>query len=100
MQFQVFSKPFAQLPVDCLVVGIHENGELGDEARQLDRACKGALGKMLAHGDFPGRTGETLLLPGLPGLKATRTLLVGQGVGRRDRARAGGDRGHGSADAI
>ncbi|MCP5467482.1 MAG: leucyl aminopeptidase [Sinobacteraceae bacterium] len=92
MQFEVFSKPLTQLPVDCLIVGIHENGELGDEARQLDRACKGALGKMLAHGDFPGRTGETLLLPGLPGLKATRTLLVGQGprgaVSRRDWRKA------------
>ena len=79
MQFDVISKPLAQLPVDCLIVGVHEEGELGDDARHLDRATDGALGRMLAHGDFPGRPGETLLLPGLPKLKATRVLLVGQG---------------------
>ena len=79
MQFDVFSKPLAQLPVDCLVVGIHEEGELGDDARHLDRATDGALAKLLAHGDFPGRPGETLLLPGLPKVKASRVLLVGQG---------------------
>ena len=79
MQFDVFSKPLAQLPVDCLVVGIHEEGELGDDARQLDRASDGALGRVLAHGDFPGRAGETLLLPGLHKVKASRILLVGQG---------------------
>jgi leucyl aminopeptidase len=80
MQFDVFSKPLAQLPVDCLVVGIHEDGEPGDDARQLDRASDGALGRLLAHGDFPGRAGETLLLPGLPKIKASRILLVGQGA--------------------
>ena len=79
MQFDVFSRPLAQIPVDCLVVGIHEEGELGDDARQLDRASEGALGRMLAHGDFPGRAGETLLLPAPPKVKATRILLIGQG---------------------
>jgi leucyl aminopeptidase len=83
MQFDVFSKPLSQLPVDCLVVGIHlgsdDQWEFGDEARLLDRAADGALARLLSHGDFPGRAGETLLLPGLPKVKATRILLVGQG---------------------
>ncbi len=84
MQFDVFSKPLAQLQVDCLVVGIHlgsdDHAELGDDARLLDRASDGALAKLLGHGDFPGRAGETLLLPGLPRVKASRVLLVGQGT--------------------
>ncbi|MEY3465219.1 MAG: hypothetical protein RL603_817, partial [Pseudomonadota bacterium] len=32
------------------------------------------------RGDFPGRLGETLLLPAFPRLKASRVLLVGQGA--------------------
>lgn len=79
MQFDVFSKGLAQLQVDCVVVGIHEEGELSEAAQTLDKATDGALRKFLARGDFPGRAGETLLLPGLPRLKASRVLLVGQG---------------------
>jgi leucyl aminopeptidase len=79
MQFDVFSKGLAQLSVDCLVVGIHESGELSDPARQLDRATDGALSRFIAHGDFAGRVGETLLLPALPRMRASRLLLAGQG---------------------
>jgi hypothetical protein len=96
MQFDVFSKPLAQLQVDCLVVGIHlgndDRAELGDDARLLDRASDGALAKLLGHGDFPGRAGETLLVPGLPKVKASRVLLVGQGRVARCRVAAGARR--------
>ncbi|MFO1427958.1 MAG: M17 family peptidase N-terminal domain-containing protein, partial [Steroidobacteraceae bacterium] len=71
MQFDVFTKGLAQLHVDCIAIGIHEEGELSDPARIVDRATDGALSRLLAHGDFPGRAGETLLLPGLPHLKST-----------------------------
>jgi leucyl aminopeptidase len=80
MQFDLFTKGLAQLNVDCIVVGIHEDGELSDAARSVDRASDGALARLLALGDFPGRAGETLLLPGLPHMKSTRVLLVGQGA--------------------
>ncbi len=93
MQFDLFTKGLAQLHVDCLVVGIHEDGELADSARIIDRASDGALARLLARGDFAGRAGESLLLPGLPQLKATRVLLVGQGhAARASRAARGAGR--------
>ena len=91
MQFEIFTSSPARITVDCLVVGVHDNGELSAAATAIDRQCNGALGRFLKRGDFPGRLAETLLLPAFPRLKATRLLLVGQGgkeVSRRSWRRA------------
>ena len=65
MQFEVWTKGLATLAVDCIVLGIFEEGELSGEAQSVDSASSGKLKKLLARGDFPGRPGETLLLTGL-----------------------------------
>jgi len=80
MHFEVWTKGLATLAVDCIVVGIFEEGELSGEAQSIDSACSGRLKKLLARGDFPGRAGETLLLPDLPGIQASRVLLTGLGA--------------------
>ena len=79
MQFDVWSKGLATLEADCLVVGIFEDGELSEEARSLDTAAGGKLGKIVARGDFSGRSAETLLLTDLEGVTASRVLLAGLG---------------------
>jgi leucyl aminopeptidase len=83
MEFAVWTKGLTTLAVDCLVVGVFEEGELGLEARGVDAACGGRLKAPIARGDFAGRSGETLLLTDLPGLKAARVLLVGLGARRQ-----------------
>ena len=80
MQFEVWTKGLATLAVDCVVLGIFEDGELTDEAQSLDSASAGKLKKLLARGDFPGRAGETLLVTDLPGVQASRVLLTGLGA--------------------
>jgi leucyl aminopeptidase len=80
MRFEIWSKGMAALEVDCLVVGIFEEGQLSEEARAVDSACGGRLKTLLDRGDFPGRAAETLLLADLPGLGATRVLLTGLGT--------------------
>ena len=80
MEFGVWTKGLATLAVDCLVLGVFEEGELGAEAVGVDRACGGRLKKLLERGDFAGRAGETLLLSELPGISATHVLLVGLGA--------------------
>ncbi len=80
MHFEVWTKGLATLAVDCIVVGIFEEGELSGEAQSIDAASSGRLKKLLARGDFPGRAGETLLLPDLPGIQASRVLLTGLGT--------------------
>jgi leucyl aminopeptidase len=79
MRFETWSKGVATLDVDCLVVGIFDEGELSEEARAVDSACAGRLQKLLGRGDFPGKSAETLLLADLPGIGATRVLLTGLG---------------------
>jgi len=80
MHLEVWTKGLATLAVDCIVVGIFEEGELSGEAQSIDAASSGRLKKLLARGDFPGRAGETLLLPDLPGIQASRVLLTGLGT--------------------
>ena len=92
MQFEVWAKGLATLSVDCIVLGVFEDGELAEEAQGIDSASSGYLKKLLARGDFSGRTGETLLLTELPGIEASRALLTGLGsrksFGRRSWRRS------------
>jgi leucyl aminopeptidase len=88
MQFEVWAKGLVTLNVDCVVLGIFEDGELGEEAQAIDAACGGTLRKLLARGDFSGRIGETLLLTDLSKVSASRTLLTGLGS-RKNFARKG-----------
>jgi leucyl aminopeptidase len=80
MEFGVWSKGLATLAVDCLVLGVFEEAELGGEGRSVDAACGGRLKKLLERGDFLGRPGETLLVGDLPGIGATHVLLTGLGT--------------------
>ncbi len=80
MQFEVWAKGLATLNVDCVVLGVFENGELGEEAHGVDSESDGYLKKLLARGDFSGRAGETLLLTEIPGITASRALLTGLGA--------------------
>jgi leucyl aminopeptidase len=79
----------------CVVVGVHQGGELSAAARRLDQVSKGAVKQALR--DISGRTGSTLLLRALPGVAAERVLLVGVGekptreAQYRDAVRAAGN---------
>jgi len=94
MQFEVYAKGLATLSVDCIVLGVYEDGEMSEEAGAIDSASSGLLKKLLARGDFSGRTGETLLLTDVPGITASRALLTGlgtrKGFGRKTFRRAVG----------
>ncbi|HEY2037643.1 MAG TPA: leucyl aminopeptidase [Steroidobacteraceae bacterium] len=90
MRFETWSKAgnqgIATLDVDCLVVGVFEDGALSEEARAVDAAGGGRLKKLLGRGDFLGKAAETLLLADLPGIGATRVLLAGLGP-RKEHSR-------------
>jgi len=79
MEFGVWTKGLATLAVDCLVLGVFEEAQLGAQAGSVDAATGGRLRKLLARGDFAGRAGETLLVPDLPGIGASHVLLTGMG---------------------
>ncbi len=79
MQFEVWSKGLAQLAVECIVVGVFDEPQLGPEARALDTAAGGRLKALITRGDFSGRSGEALLLTEVAAVSAGRVLLVGLG---------------------
>src|SRR5215813_13341765 len=79
MEFGVWSKNLPTLAVDCLILGVFEEGELSGEARSVDSATGARLKQLLSRDDFSGRLGDTLLLADLPGLAASRVLLTGLG---------------------
>ncbi|MEO6968803.1 MAG: leucyl aminopeptidase [Rhodanobacteraceae bacterium] len=61
----------------CAVVGVFDDA-FSPAAATIDRASDGALARLRDSSDFTGKSG-TLLLHALPGVKASRVLLVGLG---------------------
>lgn len=78
MKFQVITSTPEATTSDCLVVGITPDG-LTTEAKRLDRVCKGKIRHAVKFGDIRGKTGESLYLYGLDGIKCSRVLLLGCG---------------------
>jgi leucyl aminopeptidase len=79
MQFHVIKAGIARQRTACAIVGIHEKAALTDAARRLDRACGGAIGRLLKRGDFSGKSAETFPITALRRGPAERILLVGLG---------------------
>ncbi len=79
MQFIATNQALTELKKDCLVAFVGADGELGAAAQQLDQATNGLISKIIDQGDFTGKQGQTLLLPVVDGLDASRLLLVGAG---------------------
>ncbi len=88
MEFGVWTKGLATLAVDCLVLGVFEEAQLGAQGGSIDAASGGRLRKLLARGDFSGRPGETLLIADLPGIAASHVLLAGMGPAKQLQRRS------------
>ena len=69
------------ISTDCLVLGIYEYRQMSNAAKTVDASCNGAIKDALRTGDQNGKSGEILILYGVPGIKAKRVLLLG--LGRR-----------------
>lgn len=63
----------------CLIIGILENKQLSNTAKQLDKASDGQIITFLKKGDIDGTLGQTLVVQNMPNTKADRILLVGCG---------------------
>ncbi len=63
----------------CLIVAVSEPRKLSTTGQLLDKASNGSLSKIIRRGDMDGRSGQSLLLHNLPGIRADRVLLIGCG---------------------
>ncbi len=64
---------------DCLIVAVSEPRRLSASAEAINKASNSYLSQLLKRGDIEGKFGQFLLLQSIPGVTATRILLVGQG---------------------
>ena len=71
------------LRTPCLVIGVCEGRRTDETFDALDAASGGHLQRILRKGDLRFRTGDTQMLYELPGIPASRVLLLGLGR-RRD----------------
>jgi leucyl aminopeptidase len=67
----------AKAQTQCAVVPVAGKGKLAGVAKALDKASGGAISATIELGDFTGKPGNKVLLPGMGRIK--RLLLVGTG---------------------
>ncbi len=79
MQFTTSSEQARKIKTDCLILGIAQDQPFDAIARDLDSASVGALTRLDASKDLPRQAGKTLMLHALPGIEASRLLIVGLG---------------------
>ncbi len=80
MEFSIKAGAAEKQKSDCIVLGVFAGRELSEAAALVDRAAGGTLAEALTDGDMEGRAGSTLMLRKVPGVAATRVLLVGLGA--------------------
>jgi leucyl aminopeptidase len=79
----------AKASTQCAILPVFKGEKLSNAARQLDAANAGAISAALTLGDFAGKAGQSLMLPGTGSAK--RLLLIGCGELKKfDRSAARG----------
>ena len=80
MDISVIQGNIAEQATDCIVVNLFENvTEPSGATDAVDKALNGAIRRLIASGDFTGKSGSTSLLYPGEALPAGRVLLVGLG---------------------
>jgi leucyl aminopeptidase len=80
VDFSIKSGDLSKIKTDCVIVGVWDSKSLAPAATALDKAAGGALARAAASGDISGKVGSTLVLHGVPGIAASRVLLMGTGA--------------------
>lgn len=84
MNLQAVQGNILEFETDCIVVNLFEGvKEPGGATDAVDQALNGAIGRLIAGGDFTGESGKTALLYTNGQIPARRVMIVG--LGRRDK---------------
>jgi leucyl aminopeptidase len=83
MRFQVSAEAPARQRAACIILPLYASGALPPITAAADKAADGRLRALMRSGDFTAEAGTTLLLTGLPGIRAPRILLAGLGERRK-----------------
>lgn len=80
MQFQSNQQPLEKLNTECLVLSMSEKGiEDGSVLEKLNNQSNGFIRQQIKSLGFKGKAESSLMLNGIPNVKAKRILIVGTG---------------------
>lgn len=79
MEFTITSESPESISSQCIIIGIGDQGEMGEHATNVDKATKGAIKALVDEGDFTGAKGKSFTLRGVSGINAKRIIVVGLG---------------------
>ena len=79
MEFSIKGNSPDKAQQTCIIVGIFEAGQLTPPAVAVDRKIGKLIERIVAQGDFAGKSGASLLLHAPAGAGNQRVLLVGLG---------------------
>ena len=84
METRIESTPVERVAADWLVVTIAKDRPLTSLLEQLNESLGGTIARLVASEDLTGIAGKLVALPDVPGLNASRLLLVGLGTDDAD----------------
>ncbi|NQV86326.1 MAG: leucyl aminopeptidase, partial [Woeseiaceae bacterium] len=90
MKYFTTSSNVSRRTADCVIVGVYDGGKLGAGAADIDTASEGYLRSLIKSGDISGESGRVTVLAAVPGVKATRVVVVS--LGKRGEMNAAGFR--------
>ncbi|MFN3985193.1 MAG: leucyl aminopeptidase [Rhodocyclaceae bacterium] len=79
MEFTIKTGSPEKQKTQVLVVAAHSDGPLSGATAALDLAYEGRLAKLVERGDLDDKAGASVVLHDLPGVAATRVLMVSLG---------------------
>lgn len=83
MDFEIVTGDIRSLSTECLILSVESDGSLSPSTTLIDEASNGYLTDIISCGDMSGKNSQTLLLHRVPGIKASRVLLLG--IGETDK---------------
>jgi leucyl aminopeptidase len=87
MKYFTTTSKASRRSVDCVIVGVFKSGKLGASASDIDSASNGHIQNLIKTGDVSGDAGRVAVLTAVPGVKASRVVVVGLGkAGNLDAA--------------
>ncbi len=80
MEFKAIVDPRTRKDGACSIIGVHEDGSLGEPTGRIDARLGGLAARLHAAHDFSGKLAETMLLAHPSEAPGARVLLVGLGA--------------------
>lgn len=79
MKFSINAATIEKNKKNCLIVGVYEGGKLTNAAKDIDKATKGHLAKVIAKGAMQGKCGQSLALFNINAAGFEHVILIGCG---------------------